>query len=58
MTFRDSIAKKVRLNKEKHPERFCPVPGCLFHTAKLDHATQTFSDGGYCPRHKHLEVAR
>jgi hypothetical protein len=42
---------KVAMEKEKHPERFCPKPGCLWKTGKLDHATQTFSLGGYCPRH-------
>ncbi len=23
-------AAKVRIEKEKHPERFCPVPSCLW----------------------------
>ena len=27
---RDSVAKRVRLEKEAHPERFCPVAGCLW----------------------------
>lgn len=29
---RDSVAKRVRLEKEAHPERFCPVAGCLWRT--------------------------
>jgi hypothetical protein len=53
-----SIQTKVGMDKQKHPERFCPVPRCLWRMAKLDHATQTFSwpNGRYCPRHKHLEA--
>ena len=50
-----NIQAKVAVDKEKHPERFCPVRRCLWRTAKLDHASQTYSGGGYCPRHKHLE---
>jgi hypothetical protein len=51
-----SVQTKVALDKQKHPERFCPVPGCLWKTSKLDHVTQTFSRDpkyptGYCPRH-------
>jgi hypothetical protein len=49
---------KVTIDKQKHPERFCPVNRCLWRTSKLDHATQTYSvhsdcPGGYCPRHRH-----
>ncbi len=32
---------RVALAKEKHPERYCPQPKCLWMTR-----------GGYCPRHK------
>jgi hypothetical protein len=46
---------KVADDKRKHPERFCPVPRCLWRTAKLDHATQSYSGGGYCPRHARNE---
>lgn len=45
------IQARVALNKQKHPERFCPHPRCLWRTAKLNHATQTYTGGGYCPRH-------
>lgn len=48
---------KVALDKQKHPERFCRHPRCLWRVAKLDHQTQTYSPrpdcpGGYCPRHQ------
>lgn len=46
-----NVNAKVALNKQAHPERYCPVPRCLWKTAKLNHATQTFEGGGYCPRH-------
>jgi hypothetical protein len=36
-----STAAKVAATKVKHPERFCPVPRCLWHTG----------DGSRCPRH-------
>ena len=45
---------KVALDKQKHPEHFCPVARCLWRTAKLDHTTQTYSGGGYCTRHKRV----
>jgi hypothetical protein len=32
---------EVALDKEEHPDRYCPVPGCLWRTG-----------GGYCPRHR------
>lgn len=52
-----NIQAKVALDKEKHPERFCKTPRCLWRVVKLDHATQTFSPlencpEGYCPRHQ------
>lgn len=40
-----NIQAKVALDKEKHPERFCPTPRCLWRT-----------DGGHCPRHAKREV--
>lgn len=43
---------KVALNKQEHPERYCPAPRCLWKTTKLNHATQVHEGGGYCPRHK------
>jgi hypothetical protein len=33
------VAKRVRLEKEKHPEKFCLVEGCLYRIE------------GYCPKH-------
>lgn len=39
---RGQVAAKVAANKEKHPEKYCPVKRCLWHTG----------DGSYCPRHK------
>jgi hypothetical protein len=47
---------KVAIEKSGHPERFCPAPRCLWRTAKLNHATQTYSGGGHCPRHKQLNL--
>jgi hypothetical protein len=41
MTSRSQTAAKVALDKEKHPERFCPVKRCLWRTG-----------GGFCPRHQ------
>lgn len=35
-----SVAKKVRLNKEAHPELYCPVGRCMWRTG-----------GGRCPKH-------
>lgn len=58
-----NIQAKVALDKEKHPERFCPVKRCLWRVVKLDHWNQTYSvrpdcPYGYCPRHQHLVPAR
>ena len=47
-----SINAKVGMEKQEHPERFCPQKGCLWRTAKLNHVTQQHEGGGYCPRHK------
>lgn len=38
------VAASVRRNKEAHPERYCPIPNCLWR-----------SGGKCCPKHKHLE---
>lgn len=46
-----NIQAKVAMDKEKHPERYCPTNNCLWKTAKLNHATQQHEGGGYCPRH-------
>jgi hypothetical protein len=42
-----SVAKAVRLSKEKHPEQFCPVPNCLWRT-KGDYTP--------CPKHTAKEI--
>ena len=46
-----TIQAKVALEKQSHPERFCPFPRCLWRTAKLNHRTGDRERGGYCPRH-------
>lgn len=35
------IAARVAIEKQEHPERFCPVHRCLWKTG----------DGTRCPRH-------
>lgn len=42
MSYHDSVAKSVRLQKEKHPERYCSAKNCLWRT-----------EGGTkpCPKH-------
>ena len=37
----NSIAAKVRKDKEAHPELYCPIKNCLYRT-----------NGGYCPKHQ------
>lgn len=44
-----STASKVREEKERHPERFCDVPRCLYRTL---HRDNTWSE---CPKHIHRE---
>jgi hypothetical protein len=39
-----NIQAKVALDKERHPERYCPARRCLWRTG-----------GVLCPRHKHLD---
>jgi len=46
MSTHDSIAKVVRLRKEKHPEDYCKNPKCLWRTK------DTPFEGGYCPKHR------
>jgi hypothetical protein len=50
-----NVQAKIALEKQAHPERFCPVTHCLWRTAKLNHATGEREGGGYCPRHKPIE---
>jgi hypothetical protein len=52
-----NIQAKVAIDKQKHPERFCPAPRCLWKTTKLNHATQIHEGGGHCPRHKSRSIA-
>jgi hypothetical protein len=44
MTSHNSVAKSVRLNKEKRPEFYCKAPGCLYRIeTPLGHRE--------CPKH-------
>jgi hypothetical protein len=47
---RDSIAKKVRLAKEREPEKYCRYPGCLWRFK--GHRK------GFCLRHEGTLYAR
>jgi hypothetical protein len=58
-----NIQAKVALDKEKHPERFCPAPRCLWRVKQLEgyepsgrpvYFLRSNCSGGYCPRHQHL----
>jgi hypothetical protein len=54
---------KIAVDKQKHPERFCPVLRCLWRVVKLDPWTQTYSlrpncPSGYCPRHRNVAGSR
>jgi hypothetical protein len=54
-----NIQAKVAIDKQKHPERFCPVPMCLWKVVRLEHDTQAYfprndSPGGYCPSHQNM----
>jgi hypothetical protein len=40
-----SVAKKVRLSKEAHPERFCSAKGCLWRVSS-----------GKCPKHPYAPI--
>ena len=46
---RRSVAKAVRLNKEKHPERYCTARGCLWRVNVNE---------GECPNHAALTKCR
>ena len=43
-----SVAKAVRLNKEKHPQRYCTVHDCLYRVTVE----------GECPSHAALTKCR
>jgi hypothetical protein len=40
----NSVAASVRKDKEKHPEKYCPITKCLWKT----------KDGSPCPNHKYM----
>lgn len=42
---RGQVAAKVRETKEKHPERYCSIKGCLWNTTK-----------GPCQKHPHAPI--
>lgn len=44
-----NVAQQVRLEKEQHPERFCPVPGCLW---------RVMTRNGLNPCQKHTGLER
>ena len=46
MNSHGSVAKKVRLHKEEHPERYCPNSKCLWRLSS-----------GNCPKHMRLTEA-
>jgi hypothetical protein len=50
-----TVNAKIALEKQKHPERFCREPRCLWRTAKLNHETGKREGGGYCPRHRRTQ---
>jgi len=55
-----NIQAKVAIDKQKHPERFCPVRRCLWRTAVCDPMTRQMKPaencvGGYCPRHRSVQ---
>ena len=50
-----TVNAKIALEKQEHPERFCPEPRCLWRTAKLNHETGKREGGGYCPRHRRTQ---
>ena len=39
-----NVAASVRAHKEKHPEKYCSVPRCLWRT-----------DSKFCPKHESKE---
>ena len=52
MSLRDRVAQSVMLAKQKHPERYCARPGCLWRVVQ--------GNGKLTPCRKHpiCEVAR
>jgi hypothetical protein len=51
------IQAKVAIDKEKHPERFCAHPRCLWRVMKCDPMTRQMvpapnCEGRHCPRHR------
>ena len=57
-----NIQAQVAMDKEKHPERYCPYPRCLWKVVQLDPSpAQTYSPrpdcpNGRCPRHQLSEA--
>jgi predicted amidohydrolase len=55
-----NIQAKVALDKEQHPEKYCPVKRCLWVVTKWAQPGSNLRVlrenclTGYCPRHKHL----
>ncbi len=47
MPSRDAIAKKVRLDKEAHPEKYCRHPTCLWRIR-----TRELVDPNCCSKHQ------
>lgn len=43
-----TVAAKVAADKEKHPERYCPVKGCLWRAWR---AFSLFGQITTCPKH-------
>ena len=56
-----SVAAKVAQEKREHPDRFCPVPSCLWRVkvfARVGSEERVLAprcEDGYCPRHQHLK---
>jgi hypothetical protein len=53
-----NIQAKVALDKEKHPEKYCPAPRCLFVITKWkdfvgeERVPREDCPNGRCPRHQ------
>jgi hypothetical protein len=54
-----NVQAKVAIEKQEHPERYCPVKRCLWKTSVPNdngngyHVHPSYPDG-YCPRHQHI----
>ena len=51
-----NIQAKVGMDKQKHPEKYCSAPKCLWRVVTLNYDTQEYvpapnCGGGRCPRH-------